>query len=190
MKDVVSDSATSRASKKILVRQAEATTDFSKESNCKICFYIINAKANPQVKVLNCSRCNRKYHMPCLQPHERNISNAEQNWRCPDCQRCSNCKSQQCQEQLMTCLKCNTPTHYDCLPSSYRQSLRPLYTVTSDPDNERNEIKKLNVHTKRFRCQDCIKCQNCDSQEAGPKRNHKWSKDFKLCASCNKMIEK
>ena len=97
----------------------------------------------------------------------------------------------------MTCLKCNTPTHYDCLSLEFRASLRPLYAVASDPDRDGLEVKKLNVHTRRFRCQDCIKCQNCDcdqtsllAQNSLTKRHQKWSKDFKLCAKCNKMRDK
>ena len=171
------------------MRQAVATGD-SRTSNCKKCNYITKLDSNLQIKVLMCTRCSGKYHEKCLLPYERNISEAESNWRCPDCQRCSNCKSQQCSEQLMTCLKCNTPTHFDCLPLGYKQALRPLYGVSIGEDGQ--EVKKLNVHTKRFRCQDCIKCQNCDSREPGVglKKNQKWSKDFKLCAKCNKMRDK
>jgi len=74
------------------IRQAQATSD-TRAANCKKCNYITKLESNPQIKVLMCSRCTGKYHERCLQPHERNISAAEEKWRCPDCQRCANCKS-------------------------------------------------------------------------------------------------
>ena len=88
----------------------------------------------------------------------------------------------------MTCLKCNTPTHFDCLTKSYLKSLRPLYDEYMDKNGIL--VRKQNVQTRRYRCQNCIKCQNCDRQVAGTKRHHKWSKDFKLCHNCDKMREK
>ena len=38
-----------------------------------------------------------------------------------------------------------------------------------------------------FHCDRCVQCELCGSREAGTNRMHKWSKDFKLCANCNKM---
>ena len=148
-------------------RQAVASSD-TRASNCKKCNYItkiepvglsstssvgagnavVSMASATNFKVLMCTRCGSKYHEKCLLPHERIISCAEQNWRCPDCKRCSNCRSQQNSEQLMTCLKCNTPTHYDCLPHEYKASLRPLYQESHDGSEE----KKLNLQTRRYRC--------------------------------------
>ena len=90
----------------------------------------------------------------------------------------------------MVCLKCNTPTHYDCLSPQYQSRLRPLYSLSQGQMDTENETLKLNIQTKRYRCENCMKCQNCETVEAGPKRHHKWSKDFKLCSKCNKMREK
>ena len=58
----------------------------------------------------------------------------------------------------MTCQKCNTPTHYDCLSLEYKRSLRSLYTAAEDYDQLGSDVKKLNLQVRRFRCEDCIKC--------------------------------
>lgn len=84
------------------MRPAIAKNDL-RASKCKKCNFITNLESHPQVidihlassiKVIMCSRCSGKYHEQCLEPYQRNISSAELSWRCPDCQRCSNCKSQ------------------------------------------------------------------------------------------------
>ena len=41
-----------------------------------------------------------------------------------------------------------------------------------------------------FRCERCISCTNCGRNTAGQSRLSKWSKDFKLCSSCNKKRNK
>ncbi len=35
-----------------------------------------------------------------------------------------------------------------------------------------------------FRCEDCIKCTACGRRDPG--ESSQWSKDFKLCSSCDK----
>jgi len=37
-----------------------------------------------------------------------------------------------------------------------------------------------------FHCERCVQCEQCGSREAGKSRLNKWSRDFKLCSTCNK----
>ena len=113
----------------------------------------------------------------------------EQNWRCNDCQRCMNCRSQMNKESLLICQKCNTPCHYDCLTPEYKACLRP-FAAPNTEDEEGAQQSESCIMPQKFKCEACIKCQNCGATRAGDKKGQKWSKDFKFCASCNKKRDK
>ena len=97
------------------------------ESICKICNYIACPKNNPEIKCLKCSSSGNLYHEKCLKPFQLNIGCQEKEWRSPSYVRCTNCKSQLGKETLMVCRISNSPYHYNCLPLSYKQTLKPLY---------------------------------------------------------------
>jgi hypothetical protein len=122
---------------------------------------------------LECSGCKMVWHKQCVkEEHQLCLGIREGHWRCTDCVRCVNCLGSAGKvpsQQLMVCRWCNSNYHYECLDPNTKLSLPSNFPCEDD-----------------FTCERCVQCESCGSREAGKNRFNKWSKDFKLCAPCNK----
>jgi len=73
------------------------------------------------------------------------------------------------------CTKCNSAQHFECISPDYKQQIRDL--------NQTEE--GLIAHN--FKCEKCVSCESCgQTGSPGEGALDKWSRDFKLCSSCNK----
>jgi hypothetical protein len=84
-------------------------------------------------------------------------------------------------QQLLVCRCCNSAYHFECLDPNVKMALP---NAVSEGGN--NSV----AEGLEFHCERCVQCEQCGSREAGKNRMNKWSKDFKLCSSCNKKRKK
>ena len=57
-------------------------------------------------------------------------------------------------------------------------------------DDNYSQLSENHIVPSKYKCESCIKCQNCGTTKAGDKPGQKWSRDFKFCHNCNKKREK
>jgi len=78
---------------------------------CEICQSILKcAKCGESDHLFTCSKCERLYHLPCL---DLNVPEVLTDWVCPFCI-CQKCKQHSAEERLQICNGCNRGFHYSC----------------------------------------------------------------------------
>lgn len=98
--------------KESAVKHSHLLQQANSNLTCKRCNY-----QREGVGLLNCSECHDAWHVQCLdEEYQQHLGVAEKQWRCPNCIRCTNCRSMVGNKKLMlACRSCNSPYHYDCL---------------------------------------------------------------------------
>lgn len=102
----------------------------SLSDRCCACNYLAQG-----IEHLKCSNCSKVYHEQCLK--KKNLGQLgvrEEEWRCTDCIRCTNCLSIKNRNQLLMCQTCNSAFHYDCLDQTVKLSI-PSLILNADKDN-------------------------------------------------------
>ncbi|KAK6172193.1 hypothetical protein SNE40_015908 [Patella caerulea] len=119
-----------------------------------------------QQEMVYCSICCEPFHMFCLEEDEKPREDDRDNWCCQNCQFCNVCGYQY---NLLSCDRCHSTYHPECLGPNY--------------PNKPSKKKNIWVCTK------CVKCKSCGVTTPGT-GNATWMYDFSLCFDCGKLMDK
>ncbi|XP_055958891.1 histone-lysine N-methyltransferase 2B [Patella vulgata] len=119
-----------------------------------------------QQEMVYCSICCEPFHMFCLEEDEKPRDDDRDSWCCQNCQFCNVCGYQ---FNLLSCDRCHSTYHPECLGPNYPNK----------------PSKKKNIWV----CSKCVKCKSCGVTTPGT-GNATWMYDFSLCFDCGKLMDK
>lgn len=117
---------------------------------------------------LNCRNCKKVYHKYCLESSTSETQSFQDLvhvkssiWVCSECRECKYCLGYKDRAQMITCIDCKGLVHTYCV----------LNTASSNKDN--------------FRCDDCLKCHNCEVVGEDKHFTNIPNENYKVCLGCS-----
>jgi hypothetical protein len=151
----------------------ESESKCSANIRCLKCNYTISLFDG-----LKCQNCLKVYHKFCLESQKALASGTALGekysvakggyWACPDCRECRYCLSFRNRDQMQACIECGSFVHPECVLSSLPSS-----------------SQGANMYSRKyFRCDDCLKCHNCEAIIEDDNYHKLEHKNVKFCRLC------